>query len=71
MTTVVGALVARYRTLNLFWFKMHYAIQSIAGVLIIVGVALGYSYAHDLDYSYSTRHKASAQSRSALYSERS
>ncbi|KAF9506810.1 hypothetical protein BS47DRAFT_1352402 [Hydnum rufescens UP504] len=37
----IGALVARYRTLNPFWFNIHYFIQTLAALLIIIGFALG------------------------------
>jgi len=43
----IGVLIARYRTTNPFWFKLHYFTQVFAGTLIIAGFALGVNYHHE------------------------
>jgi len=40
----VGVLIARYRSTNPFWFRMHQFTQVFAGTLIIAGFALGVNY---------------------------
>lgn len=57
LITFSGAIIARYRVVNPFWFKLHYFIQSLAGILIFVGVGLGRSYTHKLDTPFHTQHK--------------
>jgi len=43
----IGAIVARYRTVNPFWFKIHYFIQLVSTALIIAGFATGVNYNND------------------------
>jgi len=44
----LGAIVARYRTINPFWFNIHQVLQVLAGLLIIPGFALGVNFKNRL-----------------------